>query len=117
MANRRPPRPAEIDFRVWNQSQSWHYERIVRLGDHKLRIYGRHNAYQNQSYISLQRWDGVQWQHMQTISGAQMSSWFMGYGPGGPEAQYSTKSMHKNMLAAMMRDEGNLIETATKILF
>lgn len=107
----------QITFRTWNQNQSWHYERVIKMGDHKLRINGRHNAYQNQSYISIERWDGTKWQHIQTIAGAVMASWTRAnFGPGGPESQYTRKTISNEMLSAFEVDEDELVEAAAAIL-
>lgn len=111
------PRQTTIAYQTWNQDQSWHYERILRLGDHKLRIYGRHNAYRHQSYISLQKWDGTQWQHLKTISGAVMATWNTQYGPGGPESQYTRKVLSHEMLDAFLKDETVLVNLAKQLLF
>lgn len=110
------PRAATISYETWNQDQSWHYERVIKLGDHKLKVYGRHNAYRNQSYISIQRWAGDAWQHMRTISGAQMATWKATYGPGGPESAYTTRIMRDEMLTAFGEDEIKLVKFAKQIL-
>jgi hypothetical protein len=61
-----------ISERVYKRSQSWHYERTVnvyvsdwRNGQaHKLKVYICRNAYDAQSYATVSRWDGSQWQNM-----------------------------------------------------
>lgn len=52
----------QISERVYNQDQSWYYERTVSVGSHKLKIDIRRNAYDNQSYGRVHRWDGTKWQ-------------------------------------------------------
>lgn len=105
-----------ISFRTWNQGQSWNYERIVNLQGHKLKVTCRHSAYKDQSYSSIQRWDGVKWQHVETISGALMESWNCQHGLGGPESQYITKMLSATLLTAFGKDEEQLLEIAAAIL-
>jgi hypothetical protein len=106
----------QISFRTWNQNKSWHYERIIKMGDHKLRINGRHNAYQQQSYISVERWDGSQWQHMQTIAGAAMNSWNVPHGRVGAAGLYVVDVLPDTLLHAFESDEDELVEAAAAIL-
>ena len=50
-----------ISTKVFNESQSWHFVQIVKMGGHKLRVTIRRNAYDEQSFARAARWDGVQW--------------------------------------------------------
>jgi len=50
-----------ISTRCWNMNQSWYYESIYKK-KHKLRVKIRRNAYDNQSFANVFRWDGNQWQ-------------------------------------------------------
>lgn len=40
-----------ISARFYNLHQSWIYERIIKVDDHKLRVVIRRNAYDDQSYV------------------------------------------------------------------
>lgn len=69
-----------INERIWNQSQSWHYERIFKFGCggilHKLRTTIRHNACREQSWAKIERWDGNEWKQIHRIAGCAMKNMF-----------------------------------------
>jgi hypothetical protein len=62
----------KISERVWNESQSWWFERIEIVGRDRLRTTIRHNAYAEQSYAKIERWDGAGWQTVHRIPGSQI---------------------------------------------
>ena len=54
---------ATISERIWSADQSWNYERVHSTEDgQRLRTTIRRNAYDNQSYGKVERWDGAKWQ-------------------------------------------------------
>ena len=40
-----------ISERFYNESQSWHYERILNVDGRKYKVYIRRNAYDSHSYL------------------------------------------------------------------
>ena len=50
------------DERVWLGGQAWNYEGHVRNDEHSLRVTIRRNAFDEQSWARVHRWDGTQWQ-------------------------------------------------------
>jgi len=61
-----------IQNEVDNRGQSWNFTRIVKgntgrglgsvdRGEYKLRVRIRRNAYDEQSYALVERWDGSKW--------------------------------------------------------
>jgi len=64
-----PPTPKPvIAERLWRDAmhQTCHYELIQRAGTHRLRAQIERNAYDDQSFARIQRWDGAQWQGVST---------------------------------------------------
>jgi len=58
-----------ISTRVFNQDQSWVFQRTVEIkarknAKHTLRINIRRNAYDNQSYAKVERWNGTEWKNV-----------------------------------------------------
>ena len=51
----------EIDTRFYNKDQSWYFIRIVKWNNHKLKVVIRRNAYDHQSYAKCYKFDGKQW--------------------------------------------------------
>jgi len=73
--------------RVWNGEQSWFLERIFASGNHRFRMKFRFNAYVDQSYGRIERWDGGQWRDVHSIPGECLGS-----GPRYVEKNVSAKS-------------------------
>jgi hypothetical protein len=48
----------------YNLSQSWFFERIVSIPQHKLWIKIERNAYDNQSWARVKRWSGTSWENV-----------------------------------------------------
>lgn len=55
-----------ISERVWNMSQSWHYEKVVRLAEsgETFRCRIERNAYDGQSSARVERWSGEEWREV-----------------------------------------------------
>ena len=51
----------QISEKLYNANQSWCYDSIVKIDEHKLRVSIRRNAYDSQSYCKISRWDGTKW--------------------------------------------------------
>lgn len=51
-----------ISEQFYNQNQSWYYVRIIEKDSHKMKVFIRRNAYDNQSCAQVERWDGTKWQ-------------------------------------------------------
>lgn len=68
----------KLDERLWNAQQSWSYEAIYELTSgrdvHKIRIYIKRNAYDAQSHLKVERWDGSEWKQMRYF--AMTAEWF-----------------------------------------
>jgi len=67
-----------ISRRTWNAAQSWNYEELLEIvfptGSAKLRLTIRSNAYVDQSYGTLERWDGSRWQQVVHRAGVELQS-------------------------------------------
>lgn len=50
-----------ISCKTWNSDQSWHHESVFKDKKHTLRITIKRNAYDNQSYANVKRWNGEKW--------------------------------------------------------
>lgn len=58
-----------ISTRVYNQDQSWYFQRTAEIKargnkKHTLRVNIRRNAYDNQSYAKVERWNGTEWKNV-----------------------------------------------------
>jgi hypothetical protein len=53
-----------ISERVYQQNQSWYFERTVLIGGEKLKVEIRRNAYDDQSYGRVMKWDGNEWKQV-----------------------------------------------------
>jgi len=56
-----------ISERVWNAGQAWNFQRTVATRHGNLRTTIRRNAYDDQSWSKVERWDGDKWQEVVTI--------------------------------------------------
>lgn len=56
-----------ISERVWNEHQSWNFQRTVATRHGQLRTTIRRNAYDEQSWSKVERWDGSRWQEVVSI--------------------------------------------------
>lgn len=52
----------KITESCYKEHQSWWYRKVVIIDSHKLRVNIRRNAYDEQSYANVERWDGTKWQ-------------------------------------------------------
>jgi hypothetical protein len=50
-----------ISMRTWKSDQSWNFQTIINFDGCKLKVEIRRNAYDNQSFARVKRWDGDQW--------------------------------------------------------
>ena len=50
-----------ISERTWNANQSWNYEWLGKAGSHSVRVVIRRNAYDDQSFAKVDRFDGSAW--------------------------------------------------------
>ena len=48
-----------ISERCYNQSQSWHYKKVIAIGKLTFKIYIRRNAYDSQSYAKVYIYDTI----------------------------------------------------------
>lgn len=60
---------SQISEQVYNENQSWYFERVVEVKakggkKHVLQIDIRRNAYDNQSYAKVKRWNGEEWKQV-----------------------------------------------------
>ena len=53
-----------ISEKCYHQDQSWYYTAVLDQNGHKFRIEIRRNAYDDQSYAKISRWEGSQWQRV-----------------------------------------------------
>lgn len=58
---RKALRMEQISVRCWNQNRSWCYEATYKIDNHRFRVEIRRNAYDEQSFARVSRWDGAQW--------------------------------------------------------
>jgi hypothetical protein len=63
-----------ISDRIWNSEQSWYRERIIAIGDQRIRFYLRCNAYKFQSYAEVELWRGSEWSQIHRIAGMAMAT-------------------------------------------
>lgn len=54
-------KPEELTNKMWNAQQSWYNERLIKLGGTRLKVSIRNNAYSEQSYARVARFDGTKW--------------------------------------------------------
>lgn len=58
----RRTKPEKISERHWQGSQSWNFQRVTRLEDGQtIRTTIKRDAYDDQSYGKVERWDGEKW--------------------------------------------------------
>lgn len=58
--------------RVELENQDVNYTEHLAFGDHTLRIYLRNNAYQDQSYGKVERWNGEEWKDVVYVPGRSL---------------------------------------------
>lgn len=52
-----------ISERVYNQNQSWYFERVTKInGGITLKVSIRRNAYDCQSHAQVHKWNGDKWE-------------------------------------------------------
>lgn len=93
-----------ISERIWNADQSWYFERTVQVGVVKLKVKIRRNAYNDQSYARVERWNGEEWKIVVTapITECQCQS-----------LSYVTRGVN---LADFEKDYTRLLTEAVKIV-
>lgn len=64
---------APADERFYNVDQSWVYERFVRIGPKRLRIKVVRNAYDMQSFGTVQMWSGHAWNEIDHMRSPMLS--------------------------------------------
>jgi hypothetical protein len=107
----------------WNAQQSWHYEEFLEVvhvsqtePGIKLHILVRSNAYDEQSWAKIEKWDGAQWHLLVQIPGNLMESRNGGFQERRP-VSYTSKSLSPEATATFMTDRQTLLEDAAHILF
>jgi hypothetical protein len=110
----------------WNAQQSWHYEEFLEVvyvnmtvrrdPGIKLHILIHSNAYAEQSWAKIEKWDGTQWHLLVQIAGNLMESRNGSFQERRP-VNYTDKSLSPEAIATFMVDRQTLLEDAAHILF
>jgi len=97
----------DIDTRFYNQSQSWHYVRIIEdsMGN-KLKAVIRRNAYDNQSYAKCYKFDGNEWKFLNSMPIENCECQVISY----------VHKKHEARSDLFLQDSQTLFEVANKIL-
>ena len=61
-----------ISDRTWQGQQSWNREVIERIGDRKVRLTVKVDAYDFQSYGKAELWSGEEWKQVHRIPGQEL---------------------------------------------
>jgi len=69
-----------ISERVWNASQTWHYELVALMKQaplfsgfaHRVRVSIEHNAYAEQSIAKVEHFDNGRWEYVHSIPGVEL---------------------------------------------
>lgn len=101
-----------IDKRICRASQDVDYVEVLTLScslqDHKLRITIRSNAYANQSYAKVERWNGDEWKYLHSLGGGNMKT---------PTALYvHHPSVDGDLEGKFRKDRDELVKLAGDIL-
>lgn len=67
-------REREISDRTWKGQQSWNRERIVIIGDKRVRYTVKRDSYDFQSYGKAEVWNGEKWHTVHHIPGQELKN-------------------------------------------
>lgn len=92
-----------ISESVYNTDQSWYYAATLKRDTAKLRIEIRKNAYEFQSYGTIDLWDGTKWNRIHRIPGELLNIKRSYVEKGVTKADFSTdiKSLFKVATAVL----------------
>jgi hypothetical protein len=108
---RRPgehPGVRTIDRQVTHGSQDLTYVEVLMLRDHRLRVEIRSDAYEDQSYARIKRWDGNQWQFLHDLG--------RGVRKTPAKMHYKDPAIHGSQEAVFLKDRDTLVKLAGEIL-
>lgn len=95
-----------IDRRDFQANQSWCRKTLLAIGETRLSVDIRYNAYDYQSHGHISRWDGSKWQRVAEIPYPQLAG-------VSREVSYGQKD---TPLDSFQCDEDDLVDLALAIL-
>lgn len=99
--------------RHWQGPQSWEYEELLEIGEHKLRVRIDSDSFDFPSSAVCERWDGSAWRQVSSIPSQLMES---RHGGKQRPVSFVNRSLTSEAREAYDSDRNKLVAEARMVL-